>query len=99
MATQKLVFLGIMLDGRLRTLSLPLDKKEKAKYMLELCIKNKKATVKQIQSLTGLLNFLNRVIVPGRAFTRRLYFAIHSQTGALKQHHHVSLSRDFREDC
>ena len=32
-----------------------------------------KATVKQLQQLCGFLNFLCRAIVPGHAFTRRMY--------------------------
>ena len=69
---------------------------------LKLILSKKKATIKQIQSLTGLLNFLNRAIVPGRAFTRRMYnkLKLTDKKGRkLKQHHHVYLDKQFREDC
>ena len=39
-------------------------------------IEQKKCTVRQVQCLTGLLNFLNKAIVPGRAFTHRMYTKI-----------------------
>ena len=60
----------------------------------------KKVTVKQLQVLTGYLNFLTKAIVPGRTFTRRIYV---KYTGLdktkLKPHHHVSVDREFRFDC
>ena len=68
-ATQILVFLGILLNGRSLTLSIPLEKKNKALNLLNTAIDKRKVTIKFMQKLTGTLNFLNRVIVPGRAFT------------------------------
>ena len=64
----------------------------------------RKVTVKQLQTLTGYLNFLCKVIFPGRAFTRRMY-AKHSMLTdknsptRLKAYHHMSLDREFRFDC
>ena len=56
----------------------------------------KKFTVAQMQKLCGFLNFLGRCVVPGRAFTRRLY----TYTGGknLKPHHHVRLNAEIRAD-
>ena len=73
--TQTIVFLGIMTDGHRHCLALPESKVIKAKNQINdiLAKKNGKATIKQLQSLTGLLNFMNKAIVPGRAFTRRMY--------------------------
>ena len=51
--------------------------------------------MREIQKLTGFLNFLCRAIVPGRAFTRRLY-ALTSPK--LKPHHHVKLTLETRYD-
>ena len=67
--------------------------------MLDMMIVNKKARVKEIEKLTGLLNFLSRAIYPGRAFTRRMYASIHPKCEKLKWHHHVNLSHEFRQDC
>ena len=47
-----------------------------AKYVNKVLLKlkkKKKATVKDLQSLCGILNFLGRVVFPGRTFTRRMY--------------------------
>ena len=48
------------------------------------------------------LNFINRAIVPGRAFTRRMYAkfsGIKDGNMMLKQHHHVKLDKEFKMDC
>ena len=52
------------------------------------------------KKLCGLLNFMGRGIVPGRAFTRRLYAITNDRRNKagqlikLKQHHHVRLSHE-----
>ena len=69
-ATLQIVFLGVLLDGERAMLIIPYDKKLKALNAVEWTLNKKKVTIKQIQCLTGLLNFLNKCIVPGRAFTR-----------------------------
>ena len=92
-----IIFLGILLDGIHHCLCIPFDKKVKALNMLRWISNKKSATVKEIQSLSGYLNFLNKAIVPGRAFTRRMYAAY--DTTKMKQHHHVKISEEFRGDC
>ena len=67
--TLQLVFLGILLDGRCFRLCLPEEKRIKALHLLQRIVSKKKATVKELQKLTGTLNFLCRVIHPGRMFT------------------------------
>ena len=98
-ATLKTSFPGILLIGDLFLLALPNEKVNRAIYLLRCCLDKKKATVKEIQSLTGLLNFLNRAIVPGRAFTRCMYAQVSGSVERLHNHHHVSLSAEFRGDC
>ena len=80
MATEKtefakirVVFLGILLDGESHILSIPEEKRIRAVNLLKLFIDKREATVKELQKLSGYLNFLTRVIVPGRTFTRRMY--------------------------
>ena len=97
-----MVFLGILLDGIHRCLSIPEDKRLKALNLLKWFVSNRKATVKQVQTLTGILNFLHKAIVPGRAFTRRMYskIPITSKSGKqLKGHHHVNIDKEFKGDC
>ena len=64
---------------------------------------SKKATVKQLQSLTGYLNFLNKAIFPGRMFTRRMYSKYTDIKGKdgkpLRDYHHVRLDAEFHKDC
>ena len=97
-----MVFLGTLLNGVSKTLSIPHEKIMKVKFLLNMAIDSKKVTVKVIQKLTGTLNFLNRVIVPGRAFTRGMYMKLKLRKpngDMLKAHHHVYLNADFIQDC
>ena len=91
-STEIIVFLGMLLNGRLHVVSVPQDKVIKALNLIQEVIELKKVTIKTIQQLTGTLNFLNRAIVPGRAFTRNMYTKLkitNSKGRPLKQHHHV----------
>ena len=72
-ATSRIIFLGILIDGVGHVLSIPEEKRIRAVKMLQYFIQKRKAKVKEMQKLAGFLNFLNRAIVPGRAFTRRMY--------------------------
>ena len=72
-ATQKITFLGMLLDGQRFRITVPQEKRRKALTWLNLMLDKKKAKVKELERLAGLLNFLNRAIVPGRVFTRRMY--------------------------
>ena len=98
-----LTFLGILLNGRTLTLSVPTEKCHKALSMLDYAIQKRKITIKEVQQMTGLLNFLNKAIVPGRAFTRAMYSKLatkNRKTGQiLKQHHHIGLNKEFALDC
>ena len=67
------VFLGILLDGERYVLAVPEEKRQATLNLLQRFEQKKKATVHELQSLAGLLNFLNKAIHPGRAFTRRMY--------------------------
>ena len=64
-----MVFLGILLDGEHHILIIPEEKRIRAINELQSVLGKKKATIKELQQLTGLLNFLNKAIVLGRAFT------------------------------
>ena len=100
----RMVFLGILLDGEAKVLVIPVEKKNRTLNLLRNFRHKKKATVKQFQSLAGLLNFLNKAIFPGRAFTRRMYskfvgLVSDSTNKVLKPHHHINLDGEFRSDC
>ena len=101
-ASLLMIFLGVLLNGFWHCLALPEEKRTKALNQLQKVVSKRKATIKEIQSLTGLLNFLTRAIVPGRVFTRRMYSKLKitdSNGNKLKQHHHVYLDSEFKSDC
>ena len=101
-ASELLVFLGILLDGRHRLLAIPSDKCNKALNLFKFAINQRKVTIRFIQSLTGTLNFMHKAIVPGRAFTRGMYTKFKttdSRGNQLKQHHHIWLDSEFVRDC
>lgn len=93
-AQQVIVFLGLLLNALTRTVSIPLEKRDKALEQIEFFLVKKKVTVLQIQQLAGILNFICRAVVPGRAFTRRLY----NKTDNLKQHYHVRVDGEMKAD-
>ena len=100
--TPRIQFLGILLDGINHMLIVPEDKRLKALNLVSAMSEKKKATIKEIQILTGNLNFLGKAIVPGCAYTRLMYNKLKTTNkvgNTLKQYYHVSVSQDFRDDC
>ena len=99
-ANVEIIFLGILLNGRKHILTVPQDKKSKTVNWINYLLLKKSCTVKELEQITGLLNFLGRAIVLGRAFTRRMYAKF---TGAknigLKGYHHIRLDSEFKKDC
>ena len=111
-ASTQVIFLGIMLDGKFYLLIVPEEKRNHAISLLERFLSKKKATVGELQSLCGFLNFLNHAIFAGRTFTRRMYskysavlLKAKDQESAdpsktiLQKHHHVRLDAEFKLDC
>ena len=101
-ATHRLIFLGIYLMGDLLLMSIPEDKRLKALNLAKVMKDKRKATIHELQQFTGYLNFLCKAIYPGRAFTRRMYSKIpwFTKDGVkLKKHHHVTLDKEFKNDC
>ena len=97
--TRLLTFLGLLIDTVNQLICIPVDKLEEARELIGYFIdkSHKKATVSQIQQLSGFLNFLCKCVVPGRAFTRRLY-SLTSGNDKLQPHHHVRISAECRMD-
>lgn len=54
-----------------------------------------KLTLKQLQSIIGLLNFACNVVLPGRAFLRRL---IDLTIGVKKQYYRIRMTKQVKED-
>lgn len=93
-ATQLIIFLGLLIDTVSQSISIPQDKIDRGRSELNLILRSKKITVHQLQKLTGLLNFFCRAVVPGRAFTRRLY----AKMRGLRKHHHLRVDKEMKAD-
>ena len=100
-ATTRLSFLGLLIDTVSQLICIPIEKVEKATKLINNVLSKKNHTIQlhQLQQLTGFLNFLGKAVVPGRAFTRRLYAVEESanQKG-MKKHHHVKVTAEMRMD-
>ena len=97
-----LEFLGIVLHGEHMMLMVPNEKRIKALNLLRWTTANRKITIKIVQRLTGILNFLNKAIVPGRTFTRNMYYKLKirdKQGTMLRSYHHVKVDSDFKSDA
>ena len=93
--TQRLVFLGIVLDTVQMTLELPDDKMHEFRLQL-INIRNKsKVCKRQLQSLLGKLNWATQVIIGGRTFLRKIIDAI---TALKAPWHRTRITRDLRQD-
>lgn len=97
-ATQVIVFLGLLINAAKKIITIPEPKLSKALNQIDFIIGAKKVTVLDMQRITGLLNFFCKAIVPGRAFTRRLYAMYSGENKQLKQHHHVRVTSEVRLD-
>ena len=71
--TTCIVFMGITLDSELMEARLPHEKIIKIKEKINEMINCKKTTLRQLQSLIGLLNFACCVVPP-----RRVFFKAHN---------------------
>jgi hypothetical protein len=92
---QILTFLGIEFDILKMELRLSSEKISEIKITLELFMHVMKVTLRQLQSLIGLLNFACQVIAPGWAFCRRL---VDATCGVRKAHHKIRISKSIKED-
>ena len=86
-------FLGIILDAVHMEARLPDDKLEKAKSLLLVFRGKQKVTLKEPQTLIGVLNFA--LPLSFQAFLWRL---IYLTMGVPKPHHHIRLTRETKPD-
>ena len=93
--SSSITFLGITLDAVRMEARLPEDKLVKARSLLLAFLNKSKVTLRELQMLVGVLNFACSVVVPGRAFLRRL---IDLTIGIRHPHHRVRLTRQAKLD-
>jgi hypothetical protein len=88
-------FLGIIIDSQKVEARLPSDKLNRLFVDLNSWHTKKSATLQELQSLIGTLNFACKVIDPGRAFLQRI---INLTRRVSKPHNHIRLTNGFPED-
>lgn len=93
--TTSLCFLGLDIDTDNMLVKFPSDKIAELRDKLRTMLSKRKATLKEMQSLIGSLNFACRAIKPGRAFCRRL---IDSTCHVSKPHHFIKITEGMQED-
>jgi hypothetical protein len=89
----KMEYLGLTLDTIEMCVKMP-DNKVQLKQM-NLIAFSKKVTLKQLQSLCGILAFCSRALPAGRTFSRRLYMAT---AKASTPCHYIRVSRKMFDD-
>ena len=90
-----LTFLGLDIDTNNMLVRIPAEKLQKLQHALIDLFKKKKTTLKELQSVVGLLCFCSRAIPSARAFIRRFYDAM---SGAKKSHHRIRVNNEMKED-
>lgn len=93
--TTSLPFLGIQLDSIDFSMSVPEEKKSELMALLHSWVGRRKCTKTELLNLTGKLQFICKVVRPGRIFLRRLY---HLTMKVDKGHHHIYLNEHGRGD-
>ena len=93
--TKQIEFLGMLINTQRGIICIPNNKLEKARFAVKKMLSKKRTTLREVQQLTGLLNFLGKAIIPGRAFMRRLY-AVGSHLS--KPHLHLPIKEETRLD-
>lgn len=86
---------GILVDTSTLMASLPINKINTLRTLLNQAMNRKKLRLSELQSILGHLNFACKVIKPGRCFLRRLYDLTIGKTAS---HHFIKLSPDCRAD-
>lgn len=93
--TNIITIYGIEVDSIQLECRLPQDKIAKIKEKLEAFSRKKKVTLRELQSLIGLLNFACSVVCPGRTFLRRL---IDLTCGVVRPDFYIRLSPGAKAD-
>ena len=93
--SQRLTFLGIMLDTVSMTMELPEEKCQEIKDLLHQVYQRRKIKRRELQSLVGKLSWASQCVQGGRTFIRRLIDPI----AQLKSPwHRTRVTQDMKED-
>lgn len=95
MPSQVMEFVGITIDVQRQEIRLPGDKLRKCSELLDKFIQMDICTLKEMQSLVGVLNFACSVVQPGRAFLRRM---INLTMNVSETQRFLHLTEEVKED-
>ena len=84
-----MTFLGLEIDTLKNEVRLPMEKVKKCIDEIQNLLDHRKTRLQKLQSVIGILNFACQVVVPGRAFLRRL---INLTMGVKAPHHWINIS-------
>ena len=90
-----LEFMGILLDSNTMEARLPVDKLTHIQEALGQWTTRNSATLQELQSLIGTLQFACKVIAPGHPFLQHI---IHLTKGVKFPHWHILLNSGFHKD-
>ena len=93
--SQILPFAGIQLNTVEMFASLPDDKVTKFIGLIDLLLQSKTVRKRVVESLCGMLNFACCIVLPGRAFSRRLYDIV---IGIPQPYYHVKMTKSVKQD-
>ena len=88
-------YLGLLIDTQEMLVKIPHEKLKKLLEEIDIIIFSKKVTLKQLQSLCGLLSFCTRALPSGRAFSRRLFMAMSKVS---KPFHFIRVTKGMFDD-
>lgn len=93
--TTCLPFLGFIIDTELMMILIPHDKLCKLRSLLQPLLLKKRITLKDLESITGLMAFCSKAIPSSRAFIRRFYDLM---VGVRKPYHRIKLNKEVKSD-
>ena len=82
-------FLGIELDTKLIQVRLPPDKLARARNTVDDLLKRRIISHHKLESAVGFLSFAAKIVIPGRAFLRRLFDAIRRPVAMIRITKHM----------
>lgn len=86
-------FLGIVLDTVRMQARLSDEKLQKAKDLVKNAFQKQSLSQQELESLVGFLSFAAKVVVPGRAFLRRLFNELSKSKGSF-----IHVNQDIKAD-
>ena len=91
----RIVFLGLLIDTYRQIVCIPQDKLLTGKFIIDKALMKRSITLWQLQQICGFLNFLSKAIIPGRAFTRRMYTF---GSGVRAKHLHIPMNHELKQN-